>query len=100
MAIRRDMELRIHGHLREIGLANDDVIGGRQGFPPAIMGYEKTLRSVATCASETEVDEVADYIKTWIHDQGERPANQTVRRTARTIVSRAGYPADDFLNAA
>lgn len=100
MAIPRDLELRIHGHLREIALVNDDVIGGRQGFPPAIMGYEKTLQSVATCATVDELDEVAQLIKDRIRDHGERPANQIVRRTARTIVSHAGYPADDFLNAA
>lgn len=96
----QDMELRIQGHLREIGKINDGVLGGRQGFPPAVGGYEKTLTSVAECATVDEVDEGAAYIKDKIRSSEARPANQSVRRTARTIVSRAGYPADDFLNAA
>lgn len=100
MAISRDMELRIHGHLREIGLVNDDLIGGRQGFPSSIAGYERSLRSVAECATQDEVDEVAEYIKSTISEEGERPTNRTVRRRARTIVSKAGYPANEFLNTA
>lgn len=100
MTLARDMELRIQGHLREIGDVNDEAIGSRQGFPPAVDAYEKTLTSVAGCATVDEVDEVAAYIKDRIRGSEERPANQSVRRTARTIVSRAGYPADDFLNAA
>lgn len=100
MAIQRDLELRIQGHLREIGQVNDDVIGGRQGFHPAVNGYERTLTSVAECATVDEVDEVATYIKNEIREDESRPANQKVRRAARTTVSRAGHPANDFLNAA
>lgn len=100
MAITRDLELRLHGHLREITLANDDVIGSRQGFPPTITAYEKTLRSVAECATVNELDEIAEHIKDQIRNHGQRLANRRVRRTARTLISQVGYPADDFLNAA
>lgn len=100
MDTSRDLELRIQGHLREVALVNDCVIGHRQGFPPAMTGYEKTLQSVATCATVDELDEIARHIKDRIRNHGERPPNRLVRRTARTIVSQAGYPADNFLNAA
>lgn len=79
MDITRDLELRIHGHLREIALANDHEIGHRQGFPPAIAGYEKTLYSVATCATVDELDEIARQIKDRIRNHGERPPNRLVR---------------------
>lgn len=98
--IPKDLELRIKGHLWEIQQANDDVLGHRQGFPPAISAYEQTLESVATCATGEEVDQVAAQIKSYIHEKGERRRNREVRRTARQIVSQAGYPADRFLNAA
>lgn len=100
MAISRDMELRIHGHLREIRLVNDDVIGSGQGLYPAMTGYERTLNSVAECATAYEVDEIAAYVKDQIQEYSDRPTNRTLRRTARSVVSRAGYPADEFLNKA
>ncbi|MUV56556.1 hypothetical protein [Halogeometricum sp. CBA1124] len=100
MALTRDVELRIHGHLHEIGRVNDEEIGSKQGFPSSIAGYERTLRSVAECATEDEVDETADYIESTISESGERPPNNIVRRTARSVVSKAGYPANEFLNAA
>lgn len=87
MDISRDLELRIHGHLQEVALVNDRVIGHRQGFPPALTGYEKTLHSVAACATVDEIDEIARHIKDRIRNHGERPQNRLVRRTARTIVS-------------
>jgi len=62
--------------------------------------YKQTLESVATCATGQEVDQVAAHIKSHIHENGERRRNRKVRRTARQIVSQAGYPADTFLNAA
>lgn len=98
MAVPREIELRIHGHLREIRLANDDIIGHGQGLHPAMVGYERTLNSVAECATESEIDEIAEYIKGRIRENGDRPTNRTIRRTARSIISRAGYPADEYLN--
>lgn len=100
MALSREMELRINGHLQEIRQVNNRVIGSRQGFPPAIRGYNHTLVSVAECATIEEVDQVAEFIKSKIRDEGDRPRNRKVRREARSIVSQAGYPADSFLNAA
>lgn len=100
MAIPRDTELRIHGHLYEIGEVNDRVIGDRQGFPPAIRGYENTLLSVGECATMEEVDTIAEEIKSQIQETHQRPRNRSLRRTARSVVSRAGYPADEFLNTA
>lgn len=100
MAIPRELELRIHGHLEEIRQVNNEVIGSRQGLPPAMNGYKKTLNSVAECATADEVDRVAEAIKTQIRDDCERPPNRQLRRSARSIVSQAGYPADGFLNTA
>ncbi|GGN98600.1 hypothetical protein [Haloarcula pellucida] len=100
MAIPRDLELRINGHLQEIRDENNRVIGSRQGFPPAITGYENTLKSVAECATKAEVDHVAEEIKITIREESKRPPNRKIRRIARSVVSRAGYPADDFLNTA
>ena len=51
--------------------------------------------------AETDLmDEVAAYNKEYIQEQQERPANQTVRKEAQSRVSQAGYPADEYLNAA
>lgn len=100
MAIPREIELRVRGHLHEIEAVNDDVIGSRQGFPPAIMGYERTLVSVAECATVTEVDKIAEYVKSRIREQCDRPENRTIRRKARSVVSQAGHPADEYLNTA
>jgi len=97
---RGDLELRLKGHLYEIGEANDEVIGGRQGFPRAESGYERTLREVADCADKTALDRVAEYIKREIRETGERPANRKVRRNARQIVTDGGYPASRYLNRA
>jgi hypothetical protein len=66
----------------------------------AEMGYKTTLLNVAECADASAVDEVAAHIKQEILNQGERPANRKVRRTARSIVSQAGYPANNYLNTA
>lgn len=100
MGISRDLELRIRGHLREIEQANDEVIGDRQGLWPAVDGYRQTLESVAECGTVDEVDDIAEHIKDRIVTHEMRPANRKVRRYARKVVSRAGYPADDFLNTA
>lgn len=100
MALSRDTELRIQGHLREVRCVNDETIESRQGLPPAITGYERTFQSVAECATQHELDQVAEYVKDRIRRQSERPSNRDVRRTARSLISQAGYPADEFLNAA
>lgn len=98
--MERDLELRIKGHLREIEEINDRVIGTRQGYPPAEQGYEKTLESVAVKGDQELVDEIAEFIKSHIEAKGERPNNQMVRRKARSVVSKAGYPIDEYLNRA
>lgn len=96
----RDRELRIAGHLYEIERVNEEVLATRQGFPTARRAYEKTLEHVAKCADDTHVDELANYIKRYIKDKEERPRNRALRRRARRDISRAGYPADDYLNSA
>lgn len=96
----RDLQLRLKGHLREIREINNEVLGSRQGFPAAITGYEKTLESVADTAGEELMDEVASLIKDHIREHEDRPENQTVRREARSMVSKAGHPPDEYLNAA
>ena len=98
MALLREVELRIHGHLREIRLVNDDVIGNGQGLHHAMVGYERTLNSVAKCATKSEVDKIAEHIKGHIRENGNRPANRMIRRTARSVVSNSGFPADEYLN--
>ncbi len=100
MTLSRDIELRVQGHLREIGQTNDAVISSRQGLPPAMKGYERSLRSVAECATASEVDKVAEYIKSKIRENGRRPPNREVRRSARMMMSESGYAADEFLNKA
>lgn len=98
--MERDAELRRNGHLYEIASVNDKVIGSRQGFPASETGYRKTLNSVLNVAEQNLMDEVAASIKDHIRTHEERPANQAVRKDARKLVSRAGYPPDDYLNAA
>lgn len=97
--LNEDTLRRIHGHLYEIGEANDEVIEHRQGFPAAVeMGWKPTLQHVAKCASLDEVDEVAAYIKDHIRERADRPRNRKVRRTARTICRQNGYEVDDYLD--
>lgn len=96
----RGLELRVKGHLYEIQEINDEIIEGRQGYPMSEFGYERTLMSVADCADENVIDEVANYIKNQIEANGERPKNRKVRRVARSRVSDAGYPANNYLNTA
>lgn len=96
----RDLALRIKGHLYEIGTVNDEVKGGRQGYPAAENGYKETLESVAAVASQDLVDEVAAHIEDSLEKNGDRPRNQAVRKKARRMVSKAGHPPDDYLNAA
>jgi hypothetical protein len=98
--VHRDLELRIRGHLYEIAAVNDEVLGSRQGFPASETGYRKTLQSVTDVAGPDLMDEVAASIKEHIRTHEERPANQAVRKDARKLVSKAGYPPDDYLNAA
>lgn len=98
--MERDVELRIKGHLYEIASVNDEVLESRQGFPASESGYRKTLESVVGIAGPDLMDEIAKYIKEYIQEQRERPANQTVRIEARSRVSKAGYPPDEYLNAA
>lgn len=94
----RDDELRVKGHLYEIQKVNDDVIGGQQGWPMAEAGYMTTLYNVAECADQEAVDDVAQYIKDYIIEEKDRPANRKVRRNARSIVSQRGFPATKYLN--
>lgn len=96
----RDAELRIKGHLYEIATIDDEIIANRQGFPAAETGYRKTLESVLDVSRINLVDEMAEYIKDQIRTNKERPANQAVRKEARLRVSKAGYPPDEYLNAA
>ena len=98
--MERDVELRIKGHLYEIASVNDEVLESRQGYPASEEGYEKTLTSVAEVAGPELMDDVAANIKGHIRQNGERPANLRVRREARSLVSKAGYPPDEYLNAA
>jgi hypothetical protein len=96
----RDLQLRLKGHLWEIREVNDEVFGSRRGFPAAAMGYEKTFESVADVGGRELLDEVASFVKDHIREQEDRPSNNTVRREARSMVSKAGYPPDEYLNAA
>jgi len=98
--MERDVELRMKGHLYEIGSVNDEVIESRQGFPASEHGYQKTLESVLEIAGQELMDEMAAYIKEHIREEQERPENQAVRKQARRRVSKAGYPPDEYLNAA
>jgi len=98
--MERDVELRIKGHLYEIASVNDEVLESRQGFPASERGYRKTLESVVDIAGPDLLDEMAAYIKEYIQDHHERPPNQTVRIEARSRVSKAGHPPDEYLNAA
>lgn len=94
------IDLIIKGHLYEIGEINDEILGGRQGYPMSEGGYNQTLREVAECASIDEVHAVAQRIKSHIQRVEERPSNRKVRRAARDIVTEAGYPATRYLNKA
>lgn len=96
----RSLELRIKGHLHEIEAVNDDVLDNEQGLPMALMGYKSTLFNVADCADEELVDEVANHIKDFIREYERRPKNRKIRRTARSKVSKAGYPPTSYLNSA
>lgn len=98
--ISSDAELRIRGHLHEIREINDQIIGSRQGFPKAETGYKKTLVNTAVIANIGIVDEVASHIKQEIRCTGERPSNRKIRRFARSEVSEAGFPANEYLNTA
>lgn len=98
--MERDAELRIKGHLYEISSLNDEVIESRQGYPASEKGYRKTLDSVLDISGVELMDGIAAFIKEYIQEHQERPANQTVRKEARSRVSKAGYPADEYLNAA
>jgi len=93
----RDLELRIKGHLYELGTVNDDVLGTRQGFHSAEQGHASTLESVADCAGADMVDRVAEIIG-HIREREERPTNQSVRREARTLLSEEGYISNRYLN--
>ena len=98
--INSDAELRIRGHLHEIREINDEVIGSRQGFPKAEDGYKKTLVNTVGVANVEIADAVAAYIKREIRRTGGRPPNRKIRRFARSEVSEAGFPANEYLNKA
>lgn len=98
--MERDVELRLKGHLYEIRAVNDEVLGSRQGYPISERGYQKTLESVVDIAGPELMDEMATFIKEYIEENEDRPANKEVRIEARSRVSKAGYPADEYLNAA
>ena len=88
------------GHLYEIRSVNDKILDSRQGFPSSEQGYRKTLESVAEIAGRELMDEMAESIKEHIRENQDRPENQAVRKKARRRVSKAGYPPDEYLNAA
>ena len=88
------------GHLYEIGSVNDEILESRQGFPASEQGYRQTFQSVVEIAGQELMDEIAAYIKEYIRENQDRPTNQTVRKQARSRVSKAGYPPDEYLNAA
>ncbi|SEG66437.1 hypothetical protein SAMN04488133_3103 [Halobellus limi] len=96
----RRLELRIKGHLYEIREVNDQVLSSRQGFPMAEKGYQKTLKSVASCSNSELVDRVANNIKEQIRSREERPSNRSIRRDARMLLADEGIVADNYLNAA
>lgn len=98
--MERDAELRIKGHLYEIASVNDEVLESRQGYPASETGYQRTLDSVVEISGPNLMDEVAEYIKQYIRTHNERPTNNTVRQEARSLVSKAGHPPDEYLNAA
>lgn len=98
--ITNDAELRIRGHLHEIKEINDETIGSRQGYPKAESGYKKTLVNTILVANMGVTDEVASHIKGEIRRTGERPPNRKIRRFARSAVSDAGFPANEYLNTA
>jgi len=98
--MERDVELRLKGHLYEIRSVNDEILESRQGYPVAEEGYRKTLESVVAVAGPELMDEMAAFIKEYIKRNEDRPANKAVRTEARSRVSKAGYPADEYLNAA
>lgn len=97
--MERDAELRVKGHLYEIGSVNDEVLESRQGYPSSERGYKRTLESVAREAEREQLDKVAAHIKETIREKEKRPTNSDIRRRARRVVSQAGYPADSHLNA-
>lgn len=96
----RELELRINGHLYEIQTVNDEVIESRQGYPASEKGYRRSFESVVEIAGPEILDEMASYIKEYIREHEERPTNNEVRTEARSRVSKAGYPPDEYLNAA
>jgi len=100
VTMERDIELRMKGHLYEVATIDDKIIGNRQGFHSAEQGYLKTLTSVVEIAGSDLMDTVAEDIKKHIEEHHQRPKNQSVRREARSLVSKAGYPPDAYLNAA
>jgi hypothetical protein len=55
---------------------------------------------VGEIAGRPFVDEVAAHIKNSIRKTEDWPRNQAVRKKARLMASRAGYPPDVSLNAA
>jgi len=98
--VNRDLELRIKGHLYEIGELNDEVLGSRPGYPASEAGYSKTLESVAECADRELVDAVAGHIKDELRANKQRPENRSVRREARRLLVEDGVVPDDYLNTA
>lgn len=98
--MERDIELRLKGHLYEIRSVNDEVLESRQGYPVAEGGYRKTLECVVDVAGPELMDDMAAFIKEYMEENEDRPANQEVRIEARSRVSKAGYPADEYLNTA
>jgi len=86
--------------LYEIESVNDEVLESRQGFPASERGYRKTLESVVDIAGPDLMDDMAAYIKEYIQDHYALPPNQIVRIEARSRVSKAGHPPDEYLNAA
>lgn len=98
--MNRDAELRVKGHLYELDKLDDEYLDSKQGFHSAEQGYAKTFESVAACAGTEMVDRVAENIKEHIRSEQERPANKSVRRDARMLLSEEGFVPDEYLNKA
>jgi hypothetical protein len=98
--MERDVNLRMKGPRCEIASINGKTLGSQPGFPTSERGYRGTLERVVDIARPGVRDEMARHVLEHIQGERERPPNQTVRKKVRSRVSKAGYPPDEYLNAA
>ncbi len=85
--MERDLELRVKGHLYEIGEVNDEIIGDRRGFIDARHGYRQILELVGErVGTAGMVDKYAKMIKEEMQRDGERPPTRRIRRRANRDV--------------